>query len=184
MNERNLVDVETEKHPKALVLLSGGLDSTLATKLVIDQGIEVEAVSFITPFSTQNEKIVDRFCKELGIKVHKVFLDEEFLRLVINPTHGYGSQMNPCIDCRIHMLKKAWEIAEKVGASFLVTGEVLNERPFSQRKDSLFLIEKEAGLFGKILRPLSAKRLPETEPEKLGLIQREKLLDIEGRRRL
>jgi tRNA U34 2-thiouridine synthase MnmA/TrmU len=127
---------------------------------------------------------VNRFSKELNLKVHRIFLGQDFLDVVANPTHGYGSQMNPCIDCRILMFREAKEIAEKIGADFIVTGEVLDERPFSQRRKAMLLIEKEAGLEGKILRPLSAKLLPESEPEKKGLVRRDRLLAIRGRRRL
>jgi len=172
------------KRPKALVLLSGGLDSLLAVKLILNQGVEVEAVNFATPFCLCERCYMNEFTKDLKIKVHRIFLGQEFLDIVANPPHGYGSQMNPCIDCRILMFKKAKEIAEKIGADFLVTGEVLDERPFSQRRKAMLLIEKEAGLEGKILRPLSAKLLPETEAEKAGLVDRSKLLAIKGRRRL
>ena len=169
---------------KVLTLLSGGLDSTLAVKIVLDQGFDVEAVNFKTPFCLCDKCAVDSVGERYGIKIHRVFLGQEFLDLVANPPHGYGSRMNPCIDCRILMLRKAKEIAQKIGAKCIVTGEVLNERPFSQRKDYMLLIEREAGLEGKILRPLSAKLLPETEFEKNGLIDREKFFSIKGRRRL
>ena len=178
-----MVEIKHKRKPKALVLLSGGLDSMLATRLMLDQAVEVEAVHFRTPFSGQNEPFVESFCKESGIKLHKIMLDDEFLEIVVAPKHGYGSQMNPCIDCRILELKKAKELAEKVKACFLVTGEVLGERPFSQRKDMMLHIEREADLEGKVLRPLSAKLLPETEPEKNGYVNSEKLHAIKGRRR-
>jgi len=177
------IDDET-KRPKALALLSGGLDSLLAVKLILKQGVDVEAVNFSTPFCLCEGCHMNKFTKDLKIKVHRVFLGQEFLDIVANPPHGYGSQMNPCIDCRILMFKKAKELAEKIGADFLVTGEVLDERPFSQRRKAMLLIEKEAGLEGRILRPLSAKLLPETEAEKAGLVDRSKLLSIRGRRRL
>jgi len=180
---KNRTNDET-KRPKALALLSGGLDSLLAVKLILEQDVDVEAVNFVTPFCLCDRGSMNRFSEELKIKVHRVFLGQEFLDIVANPPHGYGSRMNPCIDCRILMFKKAKEIAEKIGADFLVTGEVLDERPFSQRMKTMLLIEKEAGLEGKILRPLSAKLLPETEAEKAGLIDRSKLLAIRGRRRL
>jgi len=176
--------VQRKRKAKALVLLSGGLDSMLATELVANQDVDVEAVHFITPFSKADERFAERFCEEMGAKLHKVVLGEEFLDIVVNPRHGYGSQMNPCIDCRILQFKKAAEVAEKIGAHFLVTGEVLDERPFSQKKDLMLLIEKEAGLVGKILRPLSARLLPESEPEKKGFVNREHLLSVRGRRRL
>jgi len=183
LRQNNIQKNETRK-PKALALLSGGLDSMLAVKLILEQEIEVEAVNFATPFCLCDKCSVNKFSKQLGIKVHRIFLGQEFLDIVANPPHGYGSQMNPCIDCRILMFKKAKELAEKIGADFLITGEVLDERPFSQRRKAMLLIEKEAGLEGKILRPLSAKLLPETEAEKTGLVDRSKLLAIKGRRRL
>ena len=177
-------DPKTENRAKALVLLSGGLDSMLATRLVANQDVDVEAVHFVTPFSKHDEQFIDRFCEELGIKLHRVFLGQEYLDMLISPPHGYGSQMNPCVDCRIFAFRKAKELAEKIGADFLVTGEVLGERPFSQRRDVMLLIEEEAGLRGKILRPLSAKLLPESEPERKGLVNREDLFDMRGRRRV
>lgn len=172
-----------KKTPKALVLLSGGLDSMLAAKIVLDQGIDVVAVHFVNPFSATNEAHLDRFCQKMGINLHKVVLGQEMLDIVVNPQHGYGSRMNPCLDCRILEFRKAVELAEQIKVDFYVTGEVLNERPFSQRKAAMLLIEKEAGLGGKILRPLSAKLLPETEPEKRGMIDRKNLLAFSGRRR-
>ncbi len=172
------------RKPKALALLSGGLDSMLAIKLIMKQGVEVEAVNFTTPFCLCDKCSVNRFIKDMGIKIHRIFLGQEFLDIVANPPHGYGSQMNPCIDCRILMFRKARELAEKIGADFLVTGEVLDERPFSQRRRAMEIIEREAGLKGKILRPLSARLLPESEPEREGLVDRNQLLAIRGRRRL
>ncbi|MBS7610473.1 hypothetical protein KEJ19_07990 [Candidatus Bathyarchaeota archaeon] len=172
-----------DRKPKALALLSGGLDSLLATKIMLDQGLDVEAVHFITPFCRCSRNSVIRFAKEFGIKIHGIFLKEEFLDVIANPRYGYGSQINPCLDCRILMFRKAKEFAEKIGADFLVTGEVLEERPFSQRLRAMLLIEREAGLEGKILRPLSAKLLPPTEAEKRGWVKREGLLAIRGRRR-
>ena len=173
----------SRNRPLALALLSGGLDSLLATMLVLEQNVDVEAINFMTPFYIGELESIRWFSRTFKIKVHRVFLGDEYLRIVVDPPHGYGSQMNPCIDCRILMFKKAREIAEKVGADFIVTGEVLDERPFSQRRNVMLLIEREAGLEGKVLRPLSAKLLPETEAEKAGLIDRSKLLAIRGRRR-
>lgn len=151
---------------------------------MLDQNVDVEAVHFVTPFSKYDHKLIDKISRDFGIKVHVIFLGQEFLDIVIRPRYGYGSQMNPCIDCRILMLRKAKEIAEKIGADFLVTGEVLDERPFSQRLRAMQLIEREAGLERKILRPLSARLLPPTEAETMGWVDREKLLAIRGRRRL
>lgn len=170
--------------PKALVLLSGGLDSMLAVKLIMEQGVDVEAVHFVTPFSKHDDRFAGRFCEELGITLHRVSSGQEYLDMLISPQHGYGSQMNPCVDCRIFAFKEARELAGKIGADFLATGEVLDERPFSQRRNMMLLIEKEAGLEGKVLRPLSAKLLPESDPEKEGLVNREELFAIRGRRRI
>ncbi|MBS7653604.1 hypothetical protein KEJ43_00815 [Candidatus Bathyarchaeota archaeon] len=172
-----------KRKPKALTLLSGGLDSLLATKIILDQGVDVEAVHFVTPFCRCSCDSISRFSKEFGIKVHGIFLGQEFLDIIANPRYGYGSQMNPCIDCRILMFRKAKELAEEIGADFLVTGEVLDERPFSQRLRAMQLIEEEAGLKGKVLRPLSAKLLSLTEAEKKGWVSRERLFAIKGRRR-
>ena len=177
-------EAKPKKRPKALVLLSGGLDSMLAAKLIVDQGVDVEAVHFSTPFSKHDDKLIHRFCEELGVGLHRVFLGQEYLDMLVSPKHGYGSQMNPCVDCRILTFTKAKRLAEEVGADFLVTGEVLDERPFSQRRDLMLLIEKEAGLEGKILRPLSAKVLAESEPEKEGIVNREEFFGFRGRRRV
>lgn len=169
---------------KLLVLLSGGLDSTLAVKAMIEQDLDVEAVIFTTPFCLCDKCAAESVVKKFGIKAHTVFLSQEYLDLVANPPHGYGSQMNPCIDCRILMLKKAKELARKLGVKCIVTGEVLDERPFSQTRRAMELLEKEVGLERKILRPLSAKLLPETEVEESGVVDREKLFSIRGRRRV
>jgi tRNA-specific 2-thiouridylase len=173
---------------KAIALLSGGLDSTLSAKMILEQGIELEALNFLTIFCTcttrgetclASQKAVDA----LGIPLKVINVSEEYLHVVKHPKHGYGSNMNPCIDCRIFMLKKAKTYMEEMDASFLVTGEVLGERPMSQRRDAMRLIEKEAELDGLILRPLSAKLLPPSIPEKEGWVDREKLLKIQGRSR-
>lgn len=172
---------------KALALLSGGLDSILAVRLVQDQGIEVEAINFLTIFCTCTHKgcqhAATKAAKELKIQLKIMNITEEYLDIVKNPKHGYGSNMNPCIDCRIFIFKKAKEYMDQISASFLVTGEVLGERPMSQRKDAILLIEKKAGLKGLILRPLSAKLFEPTLAEKEGIVSREKLLDISGRSR-
>jgi len=172
------------KHRKVLALLSGGLDSTLAVKIVKDQGVDLEAVHFTTPFCLCDKCAVNAVGEEMGIKVHHIFMGQEFLNLLADPPHGYGSQMNICIDCRILMFRKARELAKKIGAEGIVTGEVLNERPFSQRPLAMRLIEREAGLEGRVLRPLSAKLLPESELEKDGAVDRDGLYSIRGRRRL
>ncbi len=173
---------------KAIALLSGGLDSTLAAKVVLEQGIELEAINFLTVFCTCTNRGASCLASQkasevLGIPLKVFNVSEEYLHVVKKPSHGYGSNMNPCIDCRIFMLKKTKAYMEATGASFIVTGEVLGQRPMSQRKEAIRLIEKEAGLDGLILRPLSAKFLPVTLPEKEGWVDREKLLNIKGRSR-
>lgn len=170
---------------KALVLLSGGLDSILAAKLLLNQGIEVEALSFATPFSSTKagESSAENAAKQLGVPLKVVSVGSDYLKMLRNPKHGYGKNMNPCVDCKIFFLQKAKNYAKETGASFIATGEVLGERPMSQHFNALKLIEEEAGLRGKVLRPLSAKLLPETEAEKRGLVDRAKLLAIHGRSR-
>jgi tRNA U34 2-thiouridine synthase MnmA/TrmU len=152
--------------------------------MILKQGLHVEAVTFTTPFCLCDKCAVETVSQQLGVRVHHVPLGREFLDVVVDPPHGYGSQMNPCIDCRILMLTKADAIARRIGAECLVTGEVLDERPFSQRRDAMRLIEREAGLTGRILRPLSAKLLPPTPMERDGLVAREAFASIRGRRRL
>jgi len=164
-------------------LLSGGLDSILATKLILDQGIEVVAVNFNLPFVVEKEDYAGEVAKRFGIPLVMVEAGEEYLDMVRNPKYGYGSGMNPCIDCHIYMLREAKRIAKEVSAEFIFTGDVLDERPMSQHRKALELEEKEAGLEKMILRPLSAKLLPETIPEREGWIDRSKLLDIKGRSR-
>jgi tRNA-specific 2-thiouridylase len=170
---------------KALALLSGGLDSTLATELILKQGIDVVAVNFASPFCLCKKGGcgATEAAKQLGVPLKVVNVGDEYLKMVRKPKHGYGRNMNPCIDCRIFMVKKAKKFAKEIGASFIFTGEVLDERPMSQHFKAMKIIEEEAGLKGKILRPLSARLLPETVIEKKGLVNRKKLLDIHGRSR-
>ncbi len=177
-----------EEVMKALALLSGGLDSTLAIKVVLEQGIDVVAVNFYTPFCLCNRKgscknEARRVTEEFGIELKVINLSFQHLEIVKNPKHGYGKNLNPCIDCRILMLKQAKKLMEEKGASFLITGEVLGQRPMSQYLAALKIIERESGLGGLVLRPLSAKLLPLSIPEKEGWVNREKLLEISGRSR-
>ncbi len=174
---------------KAILLFSGGLDSRLVLELLKRLKINVIPVFFNLPFGNAcSINCAFSFAQLKGFKL--VVIDctkgrnfKEFLSIIKKPKFGYGSCMNPCIDCRIFMLKKAKEIMKKEKADFIATGEVLGERPMSQRKNILFLVEKEAGLKGRLLRPLSAKLLPETIMEKKGLVDRNKLYDIKGRSR-
>jgi tRNA U34 2-thiouridine synthase MnmA/TrmU len=169
---------------KVLVLFSGGLDSTLAIKSMLEQGLDVEVAMFSTPFCLCDKCSAASIVKKFGPKTHKIVMGQDYLDLVSNPPSGYVSQMNPCLDCRVLMLKKAKDLAGEIGAECLVTGEVLNQRPFSQTKHAMKAIEKRADLEGKILGPLSAKLLEETEVEQKGIIDREQLFSINGRRRL
>jgi tRNA U34 2-thiouridine synthase MnmA/TrmU len=171
---------------KAVGLFSGGLDSILAIKLVQNQGIDVIAVAFRSPFfiaSEEKKKKLEKIAKREGFKIHFIEFGTDYLNLVRKPKHGHGKNINPCIDCHAFMIKKATAYAKKIGAKFLFTGEVLDERPMSQNRKSLDIVAEESGLSGKLLRPLSAKLLPETEAEKKGWIDREKLTGIRGRGR-
>ena len=170
---------------KALALFSGGLDSILAAKLILNQGIDVAAINFVTPFCLCKKGGCEatEAAKQLGVPLKVVGVGDEYLKMVQKPKHGYGRNMNPCIDCRIFIAKKAKKYAKEIGASFIFTGEVLDERPMSQHFKAMKIIEEEAGLKGKLLRPLSAKLLPETLMEKKGLVDRQKLLGIRGRSR-
>jgi tRNA-uridine 2-sulfurtransferase len=178
----------TRNSMRAIGLLSGGLDSTLAVKLLIDQGIEITAFNMITPFCTCTRKgckhEAGKVAKQFGVPVKIIAVGEEYIEMIKHPKYGYGTNMNPCIDCRIFLFKKAKAYMEEIGARFIFTGEVLGQRPMSQHKRAMNLIEKETGLQGLILRPLSAKLLPPTIPEEQLWVDREKLLDIQGRRRL
>lgn len=170
---------------KALSMLSGGLDSILATKLIVNQGIEVEAINFQGFFcsSKGNRLDVNETAEELGVPLKVVTAGSEYLAMIRNPKHGYGKNMNPCVDCKIYMLREAKKHARQIGATFVFTGEVLNERPMSQHFQALKVIEEESGLEGMLLRPLSANLLPETTVEKQGLVKRSKLLGLSGRSR-
>jgi len=165
---------------KALALVSGGLDSLLAAKLIKDQGLEVIGLHFKIPFCKLDIK---KSFPDIGIKIIEVNLACEFLKLIRDPRYGFGSNMNPCIDCKILMFAKAKELLLKLGARFIITGEVLGQRPMSQNKQALKLIKQESGLGDLLLRPLSAKFFSPSLPEREGWVEREKLLDFNGRAR-
>ena len=177
-----------EQKKKVVALLSGGLDSRLAVKMMQKQGFEVEAVAIKTPFCDFD---CGRGCgfeiretaDNLGVKLKTVYLGDEYIEMLKHPKHGFGSGMNPCIDCRAMMFDAGKKHMEEIGAEFIISGEVLGQRPMSQHAPALKIIEKESGLEGKIVRPLSAALLPPTEPELKGLIKREDLGKIRGRSR-
>ncbi|MCX8070483.1 MAG: hypothetical protein N2738_08270, partial [Thermodesulfovibrionales bacterium] len=172
--------------PRALVLFSGGLDSCLTSIILLRQQIQVVAVRYITPFGCSNFKGIDEFLKIVNnydFRLIDLDIHTEFLEVVKNPCFGYGKNMNPCIDCKILMLKKSGRLMSDLSADFIATGEVLGQRPMSQQRHIFNLMEKHTGLKGLILRPLSAKLLPPTMAEKTGLVDREKLYDIAGRGR-
>jgi len=173
----------------AIALISGGLDSILAARLISGLGIEIIPVNFKIPFC-HRAKDNNSASKEAGLikenlkqELVSIDISEDFLKLLENPRYGFGSNMNPCIDCKILMFSKAKELMQQFGAQFIVTGEVLGQRPMSQHRQALDLIAKKSGLEGLVLRPLSAKNLDETIPEKEGWVEREKLLNFGGRGR-
>lgn len=177
---------------KAVALLSGGLDSMLAVRLILEQGIPVTAVRFITNFGCdpvssgscgRDVEPLVRLWGHMGLDVKMAHLGQDYIEMVKNPPHGRGKNMNPCIDCRMMMLTWAQELVQQHDAGFLVTGEVLNQRPMSQTRASFHMIDKQIGLRGRVLRPLSAKLLDPTMPEIQGVVDRSRLLDISGRGR-
>ena len=180
---------------KAIVLVSGGLDSSLCVKIMQNQGIEPVPVNFDIGFSQAKLRKTIPMKKKrtlfgidalesMGYAVKTVDVGEAFFReVLLFPRFGYGKAVNPCIDCKIFLFRKAFEYAHEIGAKFLVSGEVLDQRPMSQNLNSLKNIERGAGVEGWILRPLSAKLLPETIPEKEGWVNRSTLYSISGRRR-
>ncbi|MDX1344287.1 MAG: tRNA (5-methylaminomethyl-2-thiouridylate)-methyltransferase [Sedimenticolaceae bacterium] len=182
---------------KAVALVSGGLDSMLAVRVMQEQGIHVEGINFFTGFCVEGHthaiRMKDRekpkrnnalwTAEQLGIKLHIVDIIEEYKDVVINPKHGYGANLNPCLDCKIFMVRKAHEWMKAHEFDFIITGEVVGQRPMSQRKDTMPVVQHESGVEDRLLRPLSAKNLPETLPEREGWVDRERLHDFSGRSR-
>jgi len=173
---------------KAIALISGGLDSILAARTIQEQGIDVLPLNFYIPFFSRpkekpRQNIISFVKNTLGKELKIIDISKDFLKILENPVYGYGANMNPCIDCKILMLTKAKELMHSFGCAFIVTGEVLGQRPMSQHRQALELIEKKSGLSEYLLRPLSAQHLTETLPEKKGWVDRKKLLNISGRSR-
>jgi len=182
---------------KAVALISGGLDSLLAAKLIQDQGIRVEGINYFTGFCVEGHTHAIRkkdrnklkrnnalwVAEQLGIKLHIIDIVEEYKDVVINPKHGYGANLNPCLDCKIFMVQKAHQWMLQKDFDFIITGEVMGQRPMSQRKKTLPVVSVESGAHDLLLRPLCAKNLPETRPEKEGWVEREQLHGITGRSR-
>ena len=188
-----------KRQRKAVSLISGGLDSMLATKVILDQGIHVEGINFFTGFCVEghthairskNRKKEKRnnalwVAEQLGVKLHIIDVIEEYKDLVLNPRYGYGQHLNPCLDCKIFMVNKAaaWAWMEANDFDFIITGEVIGQRPKSQRKETMSIITRESGADDRLLRPLCAKNLAPTLPELEGWVDREKLFDFHGRNR-
>ncbi len=183
------------KKIKAVALISGGLDSMLAARVIRDQGIHVEGLNFFTGFCVEGHTHAIRnhkgnkrnnalwVAEELGIRLHIIDVIEEYKDVVINPRHGYGTNLNPCLDCKSFMVRKAKEWIEQHNFDFIVTGEVVGQRPMSQRRDTFPIIARESGATDLLLRPLCAKLQPPTVPELRGWVDRERLYDFSGRSR-
>ena len=169
------------KKARGLSLLSGGLDSQLAVCVLRDAGAEMEGVTFATPFFAPDA--ARKAAAALGITLHVVDFTDDEIALVKAPPHGFGGAMNPCIDCHATMIRRAGELMTQLGYDFVATGEVLNQRPMSQNRQSLGVVERASGLAGRLVRPLCAQLLEPTIPEQEGLIDRSKLLGLSGRRR-
>ena len=182
---------------KAVSLISGGLDSMLATKVIMEQGVHVEGINFFTGFCVEGHTHAIRnrdrkkpkrnnalwVAEQLGIKLHIVDVIDEYKDVLLNPKHGYGQNLNPCLDCKGFMVRKAYEWIRANDFDFIITGEVMGQRPMSQRKDTMPVVQRESGAGDLLLRPLCAKYLPPTLPEREGWVNRESLYDFNGRSR-
>ena len=167
--------------PRGFVLVSGGLDSQLAVRVLERAGAEVECLCFASPFFSPDA--ARKAASALGVPLTVVDFTDDSIALVKNPPHGFGGAMNPCIDCHATMIRRAGELMAERGFDFVATGEVMGQRPMSQNRQSLGVVERSSGLEGRLLRPLCAKLLEPTIPEREGLLDREKLFDIQGRSR-
>jgi len=178
-------------------LISGGLDSLLAARVVMEQGVHVEGINFYTGFCVEGHTHAIRkkdrarpkrnnalwSAEQLGIKLHIIDIIDEYKDVVLNPRHGYGSNLNPCLDCKIFMVEKAHEWIEANDFDFIITGEVIGQRPMSQRRDTMPVIARDSGAADRLVRPLCARNLPETLPEREGWLDRDRLYDFSGRSR-
>lgn len=185
------------KQRKAVSLISGGLDSMLATKVIQEQGIHVEGINFYTGFCVEGHTHAIRkkdkekqkknsslwVAEQLGIKLHIIDISEEYKDIVLNPKHGYGQNLNPCLDCKIDMVARAWQWCQDNDFDFVITGEVIGQRPKSQRKATMPIIARESQVEDRLLRPLCAQHLTETLPEREGWVNRDELYDFNGRNR-
>ncbi|PVV26203.1 MAG: tRNA (5-methylaminomethyl-2-thiouridylate)-methyltransferase, partial [gamma proteobacterium symbiont of Ctena orbiculata] len=182
---------------KAAALISGGLDSLLAARVILEQGVHVEGINFYTGFCVEGHTHAIRkrdqkkekrnnalwVAEQLGIKLHIIDIVEDYKQVLVNPKHGYGANLNPCLDCKIFMVHKAYEWIKAKGFDFIITGEVIGQRPMSQRKETMPIVSDESGAHDLLLRPLCAKNLPLTRPEREGWVDREALYDFSGRSR-
>jgi hypothetical protein len=163
--------------------MSGGLDSALACKVIQNQGIEVHAVFIEMPWGCGKRSRVHAICAAFGVPLKVIPIGDDYLSILKKPKFGFGSAFNPCVDCHIYMVKRAAAFMQEIGAAFVFTGEVLGQRPMSQRRQCLDWVAKEAGIEGRLLRPLSAALLEPTIPEQEGIVERAKLPVIQGRSR-
>ena len=182
---------------KAVALISGGLDSMLAVRLMQEQGIHVEGINFFTGFCVEGHTHAIRkrdqarpkrnnalwVAEQLGIKLHIVDVIEPYKDVVLNPKHGYGANLNPCLDCKCFMVGRALKWMQEHGFDFIITGEVIGQRPMSQRADTMPIVQEESGAGDLLVRPLCAKNLPPTLPEREGWVERDKMLGLSGRNR-
>ncbi|MCZ6868254.1 MAG: tRNA (5-methylaminomethyl-2-thiouridylate)-methyltransferase [Gammaproteobacteria bacterium] len=185
------------KQRKAVALVSGGLDSMLAAKVILEQGVHVEGINFYTGFCVEGHTHAIRkrdrerqkrnnalwVAEQLGIKLHIIDISEPYKDVVLNPKYGYGQNLNPCLDCKIFMVDGARDFMEAEGFDFIITGEVVGQRPKSQRKDTMPLVARESGANDRLLRPLCAHNLPPTLPEREGWVDRAALHGFQGRTR-